>query len=303
MKMPWMNRAAFSLLFFMRYFISIIFILFALPVFSAELPISNAGFVQSNIWYSKDPFYTGDKIRIYTVIFNGSAYDLTGAVEFLDNGTSLGKTNFSLSGSGRAQDLWIDWKATAGSHTITARLVNVIADGPNGKQSVSLPSAETGKSERVVDLDPVAKEAQAKLEAQKVADSQAKTIGKVNDALQTVNNTIPAPVKEAASSSMNAIEQFRIGEGYQVRLAKEAKQKEIAVIKADEAKALTAGVKTVRSQTDAMLNTAEKPFAYVMLAILTALQYFLEWQIIFYGVSLYIIYRIIKWVVGRIRNR
>lgn len=270
---------------------------------ASELPIKNAGFVQSNIWYSKDPFYVGDKVRIYTVIFNGSAYDLTGAVEFLDNGTSLGKTNFSLSSSGRAQDLWIDWKATSGSHTITARLVNVIADGPNGKQSVSLPGAETGKSERVVDLDPIAKEAQVKIEAQKVSDAHTQTLGKVNDALQAVNSTIPAPVKEAASSSMNTIERFRIGEGYQVRLAKEQKQKEITAIQAVEKLALTDKNKTVRSATDTMLNTAEKPFAYVVLAILTVLQYFLEWQILFYGVSLYIIYRIIKWVVYLFANK
>lgn len=211
----------------MKFLFSIIFLLIATPVFAADLPISNAGFVQSNIWYSKDPFYTGDKIRIYTVIFNGSAYDLTGAVEFLDNGTSLGKTNFSLSGSGRAQDLWIDWKATSGSHIITARLVNVIADGPNGKQAVSLPSAETGKSERAVDVDPVLKEAQAKAEAEKAALARAETAGKVEQAIQTVSDAIPAPVKEGVASGKNFLEDFRIGEAYQFKLAKENKLKEI----------------------------------------------------------------------------
>lgn len=270
---------------------------------ASELPVKNAGFVQSNIWYSKDPFYAGDKVRIYTVIFNGSPYDLTGAVEFLDNGTSLGKTSFSLSGSGRAQDLWIDWKVTAGNHTITARLVNIIADGPNGKQPVSLPSAETGKSERIVDIDPVSKEALVKIEAQKVSDAHTQTLGKVNDALQTVNETIPAPIKEAASSSVNALERFRIGEGYQVHLAKEQKQKEIAAIQVAEKLALTDKNKTVRSATDTMLNTAEKPFAYAVLAILTVLQYFLEWQILFYSILAYALYRIIKWLISFFRNR
>lgn len=287
----------------MRGLLLIILILFASPVFSAGPAIDNAGFVQSNIWYSKDPFYVGDKIRIYTVIFNGSAYDLSGAVEFLDNGAFIGKADFALASGGRVRDLWVDWKATEGKHTITARFANVISDGPNGKQSAVLGSAEAGKSERVVEMDPVAKAAQVKIDEAKDAEASARASAKVENLIQTVSEVIPLPVKEGVSSGKAFIEEFRIGEAYQLKLAKENKQKEIANIKADEAKALASGVKTVRSQTDAMINTAEKPFAYVLLALFTIGQYIFQWQILFYGVLLYVLYRLIRFVARRVWNR
>lgn len=287
----------------MKYFILIIFVLFANPVFSATPAIENAGFVQSNIWYSKDPFYAGDKVRIYTVIFNGSAYDLSGTVEFLDNGVFVGKADFALASGGRVRDLWVDWKATEGKHTINARFANVVSDGPNGKHAAVLGSNEAGKSERVVELDPIAKAAAAKIEEAKAEEARARTTAKVENVVQLVGESIPAPVKEGVFLGIGTIEEFRVGEAYSLKLAKEKKQKEIEVIKADEEKTLANKNKTVVSQTDAMLNTAEKPFAYVLLALFTVGQYIFEWKILFYGVGIYLIYRLIKWIVGKIRNR
>lgn len=287
----------------MKYFILIIFILFANPVFSATPAIENAGFVQSNIWYSKDPFYAGDKVRIYTVIFNGSTYDLSGTVEFLDNGVFIGKADFALANGGRVRDLWVDWKATEGKHMINARFVNVVSDGPNGKQAVLLGSNEAGKSERVVELDPVAKADKAKIEEAVALEARANVNAKVENAIESVSGAIPAPIKESVSSGKNILEEFRIGEAYTLKLAKEKKQKEIEIIKADEEKTLANKNKTVVNQTDAMLNMAEKPFAYVLLALFTIGQYLFEWKFLFYGVGIYLIYRVIKWIIGKIRNR
>ena len=64
------------------------------PVFAVET-LSNTGFVPSNIWYSKDPFYAGDNIRIYSVIFNGSAKDLRGRINFYNNKALLCTSEFS----------------------------------------------------------------------------------------------------------------------------------------------------------------------------------------------------------------
>jgi len=52
---------------------------------------SNAGFVPGNIWYSLDPFLEGDKIKIYTLIFNPDPRELSGTVVFFDNSVFLGK--------------------------------------------------------------------------------------------------------------------------------------------------------------------------------------------------------------------
>lgn len=312
--------------------------------YSAEPPIKNAGFVPANIWYSKDPFFAGEKIRIYTIIFNGSSYDLEGVVEFLDNGALVGKTNFSLSGGGRVRDVWIDWKATEGKHAMTARITGTTASIAGGaKRSIVLDNTETGKSERDIDLDtdgdgtgnredldddndgvpdvdelrngtdPIKKDSDGdgisdgreleiaekkKADAEKLLATGTEPAGSILGTIKKVEDNIPVPVKEGATAGANALERFRVGEGYQVRLAKEEKAREISAMKSP-----LSVVQKDGSVLGTVSNTAEKPFAYVMLAILTLLQYFLEWQIIFYGVLLYALYRLIKWAARKIWDR
>lgn len=313
---------------------------------AADAPIKNAGFVPANIWYSKDPFFAGETIRIYTIIFNGSEHDLEGTVEFLDNGVSVGKTNFSLSGGGRVRDLWVDWKATEGKHVMTARIVNTTASLAGGaRRTIELDNTETGKNERSIDLDtdndgigntedadddsdgipdveelrnntnplkkdtngdgvPDGKELEIatkqKETAEKLLEANPEPKGTILGTIKTVEENIPTPVKESAIAGVNALERFRLSEGYQARLAKEVKMKEIEAMRV--AKRAPAENKD-GDVLGTVSNTAEKPFAYVTYGVLSLVQYFFEWQIIFYGVILYILYRLIKWAAGRIRNR
>ncbi|MEK7502916.1 MAG: hypothetical protein AAB556_00540 [Patescibacteria group bacterium] len=89
--------------------------------------LKNIGFIQDNIWYSKDPFFEGNKIRVYTAVLNASQYDFKGTLEFFvypdgtgrAGGKSIGKSSFSLV-SGGFQVLWADWTAESGSKKIYA---------------------------------------------------------------------------------------------------------------------------------------------------------------------------------------
>lgn len=311
---------------------------------AAEEPIKNAGFVPANIWYSKDPFFAGDKIRIYTIIFNGSSYDLEGTVEFLDNGALVGKSSFSISGGGRVRDVWVDYKAKEGKHVLSARITSVTASLAGGsKRGIVLDNGESGKSEREVDLDtdgdnvgnkgdldddndavvdieeirngtdPLKKDSdgdgisdgrelqillEKKEAAEKLSVPERGDARTIIGTIKKVEENIPEPIKEGAWAGANAIERFRVGEGYQARLAREDKAREISEMKKGEA------VQAKEKGTlDTISNEAEKPFAYVILAILTVLQYFFEWQIIFYGVIFYLLYRLVKFVARRIRDR
>lgn len=141
---------------FFRHLLLVGLLLLPLGAFSAaeEPPLKNAGFVPANIWYSKDPFFSGDKIRIYTILFNGSLYDLTGVVEFYDNETLINSSDFSLAGSGRVRDVWVDWVPKEGKHVITARIVKTKITDRNGKKrDVVLENAKGGGDERMVDAD------------------------------------------------------------------------------------------------------------------------------------------------------
>lgn len=333
--------------------LAILFLSFGLsPVSAAEISVKNAGFVPSNIWYSKEQFFAGDTIRIYTIIFNGSVYDLSGTIEFLDNGTVLGETDFALSGGGRVRDAWVDWKATEGKHLISARIVDAHASFSGGsKRLTALENTETGESERVIDLDtdsdgvgntddpdddgdsisdvdelrngtdPLKKDTdgdglsddkelalavQQAEEAEKSSSaSSTESLRVISSALGTARDHIPVPIKTGAEIGLNTVERFRIGQGYRFRLAKEEKAHEIESMKARAAATTTALVRAEKEEgmLKTATNAAEKPFAYAMLASLAALQYAFDWKIIFYGVSLYALYRLFKWVIRKVRNR
>lgn len=263
-------------------------------VLASEISIKNAGFIPSNIWYSKESFYAGESVRIYTIVFNGSSYNLSGDVEFLDNGVVLGQTPFSLLNSTLTRDVSIPWKATEGSHAITARIRNANMSLPGGQKTpIVLENTETGKSDIVVEADPATKTAR-----EKTAISTQIT-GKIQNTLQSVSDVIPEQVKSGTTASANVVENFRTAEGFQARLAKELKGKQID--------ALNARTSTTTPQKTGFLNVVsrntEKPFAYIMYAILALLQYFFEWRILFYGVILYTLYRLLKWGIAKIRNR
>lgn len=310
---------------------------------ATDTPIQNAGFVPSNIWYSKDPFFAGDNIRVYTVIFNGSSYDLTGAVEFLDNDVIIGRDDFTVTKGGSVRDVWVAWKATEGKHVITARTAGVTALEGGKKISITLGNTEAGKSERIVDLDtdgdgtgnskdldddnddipdidevrrgtdPLKKDTDGNGISDKqeleFAEKNASTTpvvpkGSIASTIKTVEDAIPVPVKESVAQGANVVEQFRVGEGYQFKLIKEEKVREIALIKArEDVAAMSISTQSVSGATDRMLNVAEKPFAYVLFGIFAALQYFFEWQILFYGAILYVLYRLIKWGIRKVRDR
>lgn len=125
------------------------------PARAAEAQtIGNAGFARGNIIFSKEPFFAGDQVRIYTIIFNGSSEDLSGAVEFFADTVSLGKSDFSVKGGGTIRDVWIDWTATFGEHKITAKIVNAKASVAGGVvRSVVLDLAESGAVAVAVDKD------------------------------------------------------------------------------------------------------------------------------------------------------
>jgi hypothetical protein len=283
-------------------------ILFVLPTgASASDPtIKNTGFIQTNIWYSKDSFYAGDTVRIYTAIFNGTQYDLSGSVEFLDNDIVVGKTEFDLINSGQVRDVSVLWKAGEGDHSITARIVNAATSLHGGpKTTIALENSVSRKSTRAVEVDPILKEARAKADAAKVAETGTQVAGTVAAAVQTVTNVIPTPIKDGASASVNAMESLRTTLATQLQNAKVNQGKAIDVINARSTKIPTAAEKAKQSSgaLSTVSSTMEKPYAYVTYGILALLQYFFEWKVLFYGVLFYGLYRLAKWGIQKVRNR
>lgn len=120
---------------------------------AAEM-LANAGFARGGVLFSKYPFFAGDRIRIYTVIFNGSAEDLAGRVEFYDNGGLLGGVDFTAKGGGTVRDVRMDWMATSGDHNIAAKIVDAKVSAAGARpRAVALDAMESGAARVVVDSD------------------------------------------------------------------------------------------------------------------------------------------------------
>ncbi|MFA4890107.1 MAG: hypothetical protein WC587_00515 [Candidatus Paceibacterota bacterium] len=116
---------------------------------------SSLGFAQNGIWYSTDKFLEGDKIKIYSAVFNSSAYDLLGAVEFFDNEISIGKSGFYVGGEGKIKEVGIDWTAVKGQHKISAKIIEAkirMADGQ--EEAIILENSQTGVSDIFVEALP-----------------------------------------------------------------------------------------------------------------------------------------------------
>jgi hypothetical protein len=141
--------------------VKIVFIgLVLVPNFSYAIEtLTNTGLVPSNIWFSKDPFYAGDKVRIYSVVFSGSAKDLRGRVNFYDNNKLLCTSEFA-SIALRISEVWCDWAVDEGKHNISIKITNPRASAPGEtEEPVILSSSELRVAERVVVSTPISKTA------------------------------------------------------------------------------------------------------------------------------------------------
>lgn len=115
---------------------------------------SGVGFIQGNIWFSKNPFFAGDSIRIYTAILNNEADDVVGVVEFFDNEENIGTANFQAVKGASLEQVWIDWTASEGEHNIYAQISELKLSLPGGETKEIEPSnTKSGEADIAVDLD------------------------------------------------------------------------------------------------------------------------------------------------------
>ncbi len=113
----------------------------------------NAGFI-SGIWYSKNSFFIGDKIRIYSAMRNNSGYDIIGTINFYDGQSVIGSSDFSVV-DGQLIERWTDWTVTPGTHNIYAKIVNP-RKSEIGKEPVPITLVEDASAPdvKIATLDP-----------------------------------------------------------------------------------------------------------------------------------------------------
>jgi hypothetical protein len=264
----------------------ILFLIFS--VFSIYLPniqASNTGFVSGNIWYSKDPLEEGDKVKIYTFVFNPDNRTLSGTVIFFDKTTLLGKKAFTVQ-SKRAEDVSIDWTVNAGDHTIFAKIENakfLLSDGTY--EEVYIAENETEKN-----AVTVTKKIIPKTEDKEANNSISNTIGDITKVLE---DKTPEFITKPMVLGASTVEEIRQNIINTAEDKKEEVEKEIKVL---ENTKTTLDPKVAKS-------TLLKPFKYVELFLLTISVFILNNKIIFYGLIAIFIFVIIRLIWNRFFSR
>lgn len=273
--------------------ISIVFLLALLfiPGWKAFAQMPNVGFVPSNIWYSEDPFNEGDNIKIYTLVFNPDARQLSCIVIFFDNTTLLGTKDVKIPARA-ANDVSIDWRATAGDHTIFAKIENAKFLNPIGTyEEVYLAQNQSEQSKRNVPKKVIANL------SNNVSDSVANSISNME---QQINNITPPVVAKTLSNTTNLLENARTGAGAFLENNKTSLQKEIDALNQNDTKANESYVNQtdpkVKLQELKNTNFALKPFKYTELFFLTIFSYIFKYAVIFYILLAVILFLILRFI-------
>ena len=269
------------------YFI-LLLLLCLLPISKIKAETNNVGFVQANIWYSQDPFQEGDKIKIYTLVFNPDKRELSGTVIFFDGTTLLGKKDFSVSANG-TKEVHIDWTVTVGSHTIFAKIENAKFLISTGKyETISLDNSQTEKSSRTVSKKIIAKNGNLDKDSSSITDIVSS--GLIQDIEKIVVNNTPAFISKPINDGTDALEKLRVNLISSSEVKKESLKNEIE----------TLNNKNINDKKTTDNNSIQKPLKQVQLFFTTLLSFIFKNKFLFYGILIALVFLIFRFIWQKI---
>jgi hypothetical protein len=129
------------------------YLLLTIPAHASEQV--SAGVANQPIWFSKEPFFAGEKITVFTLIYNSSAYKMTGTIELRDSTTTVDTKAFVVNGDGAAKVIGFVWVATEGTHTFRVVISSkqFFDDAGNEHAGAIAAATSTTETKRYVDLD------------------------------------------------------------------------------------------------------------------------------------------------------
>jgi hypothetical protein len=149
-----------SKVFFIFLILSSIF--FAPHAQAKTATLENAGFMPGKIWFSKQYFYAGSPVRIYTVIFNGSDINISGTANFYNNRSLIGKSEFSIDRGKGVKEVWLDWIASKGSNRIKVVITDIMNEDTKEKLDINSPTLAEARTEEfftdAMPIDPLIKD-------------------------------------------------------------------------------------------------------------------------------------------------
>lgn len=247
----------------------------------------NLGFVKEDIWYSKDPFKEGDKIKIYTLLWNPENVEFSGTVNFFDDTTLLGKKSFKLLPQ-TSQVIYVDWTVTAGTHKIFARIEGAkLASSKNSFEEIYIQEGETAKSTRTAtkslpnpELPDLEEGIKGVLNPEKYAEPFKEWTGNIGESLP---NFIAVPIEKAITLT----EGFRESVHKVTQAQQEKVEEQIGIIKVAKP--------GVEDKKPALL----KPFKYLELFFITLFAVVFQSKTLFYITTILFSLLIIRYLWSR----
>lgn len=284
---------------------------FAMPVIAQTKTLKNIGFIQNNIWYSKDPFFNGDKVRIYTAVLNGSQYDFKGIAEFYIGRKLVGESEFSLV-SGGFQVLWADWIAEEGKAKVFANIKNPRISLPGGAEElVVLENSKTGEIETLVDKDTdkdgvgnkidtdddndkvpdIIEQKQGTNPLIKEKEKEATQSGFIRELEKSATVPKPAQIAESAKNFTASVNEFLDQKKEKAVAKKEEFQKRLG-----EGESVFEFEFMGKKKDDVEKDTPKenKDLLRLYILALSALIFSLEYKAIIYLFGIYVAYRVLK---------
>jgi len=171
-----------------------------------------AGFPSQPLWLSAEHVVAGETVTIFTVLYNESEKTVGGNLVFTVDSQRIASQAFSLD-AGKSGIQSAQWKATAGSHTISALIENASDTGL--EQTVTLSNENAGSiSLAVAEPPPPSAVVQAVSTVSNIAGSIASTslplitsaVESVYGATETFRTNAVAYFKEKAAGDSPAVD-------------------------------------------------------------------------------------------------
>lgn len=263
----------------------------------AEVPVTT-GFIPGQIWYSKEPLVEGDTVKVYTAIWNGDDNSLSAKVTFYDKNVVLGTRDIVVP-SLQMQDVSVSWQVTSGDHAISAKIISSSISTSTQKEQVTLVRNSTAEDRQFIKVV-------LKTSDGTPASSSDIVSSQIDNVASTVNNVIPESISTPVSKNLGILDDFRNTTYSKIDTLKKDTQKEIdafnikSSVETNNTKAKTL---SDNSKEASALSQLDKPLAYVKIFFLYIFSFIFGNKIIFYGLIIFIVFIVGRYLYRKIRNR
>jgi hypothetical protein len=253
-------------------FVFIIIFLFPFNLSFAKVNDSS-GFISDRVWYSKEPLIDGETVNIYTAIWNGEESAISTTVTFYDKKTILGKRDIVL-GARELKNVFIPWKVTTGDHLISAKITDSFSNLSNEKVKILLKNDSTIPDKQFVSV---------KISNTQTASAQGADAVKneINKKASSVGNMIPENIKKFVIDIFHKIDRFRKEQHAKIDILKDEIKQELD------------------NKNNQGENKNDLIILYVKFYLCLILSFILASQLLFYGLSILIIFYLFKLIFRR----